>query len=78
MITRVLAQSFKKLITISAVVLLTSGGLTAQPGDTDIGDPDQGVPIDGGISILFAAGAALGARRIYLDKKNQKDKNNVA
>jgi hypothetical protein len=34
------------------------------------GDPDA--PIDGGVSLLIAAGAAAGARKIY---KNKKEKN---
>jgi MYXO-CTERM domain-containing protein len=44
----------------------TSGGSSSSSS----GDPDA--PIDGGISLLIAAGAAAGARKIY---KNKKENN---
>lgn len=45
-----------------------------QPGGTgDLdSDPDAAVPIDGGLSLLLAAGAAYGGRR--LAKKNSRRK----
>ncbi|MFY8128512.1 MAG: PID-CTERM protein-sorting domain-containing protein [Chitinophagaceae bacterium] len=47
----------------------TSGGSSSS---TSSGDPDA--PIDGGISLLIAAGAAAGARKIY---KNKKENNST-
>ena len=44
------------------------GGNPSDPGDG--GDPDAGVPIDGGISLLLVAGAAYGARKIYKQKNS--------
>lgn len=47
------------------------------PGDGDVGDPDdeeqdENVPIDGGLSVLLAAGAAYVGKKAY-DKKNIKE-----
>lgn len=39
-------------------------------------DPDfPNVPLDGGLSILLAAGAAFGGKKIY-DYKNSREKDN--
>jgi hypothetical protein len=49
------------------VVLLVSFSAIAQPGGPGGGgdtDPDP-IPIDGGISLLIGAGAALGAKKAY-------------
>ncbi|MCU0404393.1 MAG: hypothetical protein MUE99_07570 [Chitinophagaceae bacterium] len=56
---------------ISAGVLF-SGNVYGQDGGND---PDQpGVPLDGGLSILLAAGAAYGGKKFYdANKKNKKD-----
>ncbi len=35
--------------------------------------PPQDIPIDGGLFLLIAAGAAYGARKLY---KQQKEENN--
>ena len=50
----------KKLITI----LLLTISITAFSQD-DPSDGDGTVPIDGGISLLLAAGAAYAGRRLY-------------
>jgi len=41
---------------------LLSDDLISTPGDTD--DGDGTVPVDGGLTLLLAAGAAYGARRL--------------
>lgn len=43
-------------------------------GSSSSGTPDPDAPIDGGISLLIAAGAAAGARKIY---KNKKENNST-
>lgn len=44
----------------------------AQIGEAcDLTDPFAECPIDGGISLLVAAGVALGARRVKQQHKNQ-------
>jgi hypothetical protein len=37
------------------------------------GDPGE-VPIDGGLSVLMVAGAAMGAKRIHAARKKQEEK----
>ena len=45
---------------------------SAEIGDPcDLTDPFAECPIDGGISLLVAAGVALGARRVKQQQKNQ-------
>ena len=78
-------QSIKYIITISALALFTFF-ITPQvfgqagpppPPQSNNGDSGSGaapVPIDGGISILLAAGAALGAKKVYdMKKKGEED-----
>jgi len=48
--------------------MLLSLSVFAQPGDPG-GNPD--VPIDGGISILIAAGALYGSKKIYDARKKK-------
>jgi len=51
--------------------------LLAQPGGPG-GDPDMAVPIDGGVSLLVAAGIAYGAKKAYDKRKNNtRDKETV-
>ena len=57
----------KKIMTI--LTLLISLNAFSQ-ADMDDGD-GQTVPVDGGISILLAAGAAYGGRRIWEREKKQ-------
>jgi hypothetical protein len=64
----------KKFITILALVFISTSGLLAQDGellDTENG-PDPGdVPVDGGISLLLAAGVAYGASRWRKPEENE-------
>jgi hypothetical protein len=52
-----------------ALVALTPS-LLAQPGGG--GPPPISVPVDGGITLLLAAGAAYGAKKLYDYHKKQK------
>ncbi len=69
----------KTFINILAVLIISSSTLMAQDGellDTDDGGPAPGgVPVDGGISILLAAGVAYGIhnRRSPLREKGARD-----
>lgn len=61
----------KKLITAFGVMVLTGFVATAQPGR---GNPGVNpAPLDGGISLLIAAGAALGGKKIYDARKSKEE-----
>lgn len=51
---------------IIAGLMLGSAVAFGQPGN-----PDTPVPLDGGISLLIAAGAAYGGKKLYQAKKAQ-------
>jgi hypothetical protein len=50
--------------------MLSSFGVMAQ---ADMDDGDGTVPVDGGISLLLAAGAALGGRKLFIQSRQDKD-----
>jgi len=65
-----------KAIAITAFIMLSISNLQAQPtpGGDPTGGTDQpigaaGAPIDGGLSVLLAAGVAFGAKKLYNKKK---------
>ena len=59
----------KKIIAIATILVCITFVANAQPGSTTGGfdDEPQDVPVDGGIIMLVAAGAAYGYKKI---KKN--------
>ena len=57
-----------KFIRILCILMIASLPVLAQDEElgSETGGPDPGaVPVDGGITLLLAAGAALGGRRLY-------------
>jgi len=53
----------KKLIITTAIVL---GSIVISQAQPDKGNPDVNpAPLDGGVSLLLAAGAALGGKKAY-------------
>ena len=59
------------LTAVALVCALSSSKAQPDPG----GDPDTEVPIDGGVSLLVAAGVAYGAKKAYdKRKKDQQEK----
>lgn len=58
-------NTMKKGIIIAGL-MLGSAVAFGQPGN-----PDTPVPLDGGISLLIAAGAAYGGKKLYQAKKAQ-------
>jgi hypothetical protein len=57
------ANKMKKIVSTLILTMLVLV-VFAQPGN-----PNNPVPIDGGISLLIAAGAAFGAKKIYDARK---------
>lgn len=54
---------------VSLIFLAIPAFLMAQPGDPG-GDPD-GIPIDGGVSLLAAAGIGYGVKKLIDHRKKQ-------
>lgn len=69
-------MKLKTLLTTLIIVccLMYAPSLSAKPGDPGP-DPD-GVPLDGGVSILVAAGIAYGAKKAYDKRKKDAAANN--
>mgnify|MGYP003433852596 FL=1 len=68
-------MKLKPLLTTAALsivcFLMYVPSLLAQEPDNPGGDPD--IPIDGGLSLLIAAGVAYGAKKAY-DKRKKEPK----
>ena len=65
------AMSIKKLLPFLLLIALMCATPTLM-AQTDPDDPsvdDPAVPVDGGLSLLLAAGAAYGGRRLYRKKE---------
>ena len=67
-------MKFKYLLTLCFLIAFNS--LFFAPPHVAPGRPNgcwpACVPIDGGISLLVAAGAVYGGKKLYFDKKNKK------
>ena len=56
----------KKILRILCILMITSLPVLAQEEELAAEGPSMGdVPLDGGLSLLLAAGAAFGGRRLY-------------
>jgi hypothetical protein len=67
----------KRVLLLSAALLLTSAALHAGPPTFTPSDPDGtpvGVPVDGGASLLLAAGASYGIKRLKEKRQIRKDR----
>jgi hypothetical protein len=58
-ISRILKALMLCILLLSAVSSLAQG-----PDDPSTDDPGSDVPVDGGLSLMLAAGAAYGVRRV--------------
>ncbi|SHJ13232.1 hypothetical protein SAMN02745146_2384 [Hymenobacter daecheongensis DSM 21074] len=59
------ARQCRRAVVLAALCLGAAGLAQAQaPGDGGPGPNAENVPIDGGVSLLLAAGAAYGLRRL--------------
>lgn len=55
-----------KFLRILCILLIASLPVLAQEEELGVEGPTPGdVPVDGGLSLLLAAGAAFGGRRLY-------------
>jgi len=67
----ILVRYLRHCLIISLFFSLTTPLFAQQPGDPGE-DPDNPIPIDGGLSLLLAAGAAYGAKKVYNFRKEEK------
>ncbi len=72
----------KKLLSLTAMFFMAVAVATAQPPAEPPAGPDPGgpdplnplaIPVDGGVSLLLAAGASFGARKLKGFGAKQKD-----
>jgi peptidoglycan/LPS O-acetylase OafA/YrhL len=59
----------KKVLVALAAIALTVVPMILLAQGPPPPPPPQSVPVDGGLSLLVAAGAALGAKKLYDKKK---------
>lgn len=65
-------KSFKFFLLVAAVLLMTNTQLLAQPTPFECPDPFEPCPIDGGVSLLIAAGIGLAAKKAHMDRNKRK------
>lgn len=62
-----------KFIYILCILMIASLPVLAQEEELGVEAPTPGdVPVDGGLSLLLAAGAAYGGRRLYRREKKER------
>jgi hypothetical protein len=71
-------MKYQKIIPVlvTLLVLMLPSILHAQGGPDPGGDPDAAVPIDGGLSLLLAAGVGYVAKKGY-DKRKKELKDSI-
>jgi hypothetical protein len=62
--------NLNKVALLIMMVVSLQTAMAQDPGDPSADDP--AAPLDGGISLLLAAGAAYGARRLKRNKEEEK------
>ena len=62
--------SLRKVYLLIMMVVSLHTAMAQDPGDPSADDP--AAPVDGGITLLLAAGAAYGARRLNRNKEEEK------
>jgi hypothetical protein len=62
--------SLRKVYLLIMMILSLHTTMAQDPGDPSADDP--AAPVDGGITLLLAAGAAYGARRLNRNKEEEK------
>ncbi|HNM35380.1 MAG TPA: hypothetical protein PKJ70_09010 [Chitinophagaceae bacterium] len=64
--------SILKVLGLLSIVMVLSLPVMAQD---NFPDPEDDIPVDGGLTLLLAAGAGLGAKKLRDNRKKQQNKN---
>lgn len=64
-------KNSRKILLLIAVAGIFTLRATAQGSLPD--DPDEGVPLDGGLSIAIVAGVGYGAKRLMKNRKAKEE-----
>ncbi len=71
--TKTIYKRARILVMVFALSILSVGVFAQDPGTPTGEDPDA--PIDGGLSLLVAAGVGYGAKKIHAKKKKQQEQD---
>ena len=76
---KTLAKPFSAFLLAGVLLLFTHGAMAQPPPPSDPNNVagGAGVPIDGGLSILLAAGAGLGLKKAWEARKRNSEENNT-
>jgi hypothetical protein len=76
-----MTKTLKKYILLISFLFISGLSICLAQGPPDGGgddeDPDAGIPIDGGVSFLAAAGVAYGTKKILENKNRNKSKEEI-
>ena len=61
------------IVLVLALPMLSNGQVDPPPGPVGGSNPDANVPIDGGLSLVLAAGVGYGAKKIREHNKKKKE-----
>ena len=61
------------IVMIMVLPILSNGQVDPPPGPVGGNNPDTNVPIDGGLSLVLAAGVGYGVKKIRDYKKKKKE-----
>ncbi len=63
------------IVLVLALPMLSNGQVDPPPGPVGGANPDANVPIDGGLSLVLAAGVGYGAKKIRDYNKKKREEN---
>jgi hypothetical protein len=62
-------NSFRTVALLITMAISMNAAVAQDPGDPSADDP--AAPLDGGITLLLAAGAAMGGRKLYRSARDK-------
>ena len=65
------------IVLVLALPMLSNGQVDPPPGPVGGSNPDANVPIDGGLSLVLAAGVGYGAKKIREHNKKKREEEEL-